>query len=78
MNANHEQTRESDDTLLRLVDFKWLMAGLGWWVSLTRLQCDSAYAREWVQRGLASGSQLVRQRSMDLLPASAGTSAQPC
>lgn len=68
MNAMPEQTREQDDTFLNLVDFKWLMAGLGWWIDLSRLQRDTAYAGECVQHGLTSGSRLLRQRSLELLP----------
>ncbi len=35
-----------DDRLLMLevVDFKWLMAGQGWWVDETRLHSDPHYA----------------------------------
>jgi len=68
MNRRSGQTPEGEDTFLNLVDFKWLMAGLGWWVDLSRLQRDAAYAGECVQRGLASGSELLRQRSVELLP----------
>ena len=56
-----------DDGLLAMVDFKWLMAGLGWRVDLTRMRRDAAYLGEWVQRGLASESALLRERSVDLL-----------
>ena len=73
MNATLELS--PDDGLLRLVDFKWLMAGLGWRVDLTRLQRDTAYAAQCVQRGLASGSDLLRQRSVELLPSLARMSA---
>jgi len=68
MNAMPERVPEAADTFLHLVDFKWLMAGMGWWVNLSRLQRDTAYAVECVERGLASGSQLLRQRSVELLP----------
>ena len=56
-----------DDGLLTMVDFKWLMAGLGWRVDLTRMRRDAAYLGEWAQRGLASESALLRERSVDLL-----------
>jgi hypothetical protein len=42
------------------------MTGLGWRVDLSRLQRDMAYANECVQRGLASDSNLLRQRSVGL------------
>jgi hypothetical protein len=57
----------ADDGLLTMVDFKWLMAGLGWRIDLTRMRCDAAYLCECAQRGLASGSTLLRKRSVDLL-----------
>ena len=60
------QTR-ADDGLLTMVDFKWLMAGLGWRVDLTRMRRDAAYLGECAQRGLASESTLLRKRSVDLL-----------
>ena len=66
MSAMHEQAMEQDDTFLDLVDFKWLMAGVGWWVELSRLQRDTAYAGEWVRLGLQCDSDLVRRRSVDL------------
>lgn len=55
------------DALLGLVDFKWLMAGVGCRVDLTRLQRDAAYAQACLQRGLTSSSELLRRRSADLL-----------
>jgi len=33
------------DVLLEEVDFKWLMAGQGWWIDTTRLHTDPGYAR---------------------------------
>ena len=59
---------ETDATVLDLVSFKWLMAGRGWWVDLSRLREDSIYARACVQRGLDSGLELLRQRSVELQP----------
>jgi hypothetical protein len=60
MSSTLEQTSR---TFIDLVDFKWLMAGVGWWVSLSRLQSDKAYADECLQRALSSGSRLLRQRA---------------
>ena len=68
MNTMPEQIPQEDDTFLNLVDFKWLMAGLGWWVDLSRLQRDTTYAGECVQHALNSGSELLRRRSVALLP----------
>jgi hypothetical protein len=67
MNATLEQAIEEDGSFLDLVDFKWLMTGLGLRVDLSRLQRDMAYARDCMQFGLASDSNLLRQRSVELL-----------
>ena len=50
-----------------LVDFKWLMAGLGWWVDVPRLRRDALYADQCARRGLASESPLLQRRSEELL-----------
>ena len=67
MNTTLEQTSREQQASVDLVDFKWLMAGVGWWVNLSRLQCDKAYADECLQRALSSGSHLLRQRGAWLL-----------
>jgi hypothetical protein len=66
-----------DGGFVDLANFKWLMAGLGRRVDLTRLQRDAAYANECVERGVASGSLLVRRRSVELLPRLDRLHAQP-
>ena len=58
-----------DTTLLDLVSFKWLMAGRGWWVNLSRLQKDAAYLRNCAECGLSSDHALLQQRSAELLAA---------
>ena len=67
MNANTRRRPEGHDIFLNLVDFKWLMAGVGWWVDLSRLERDRAYIDECLQRALMSDSKLLRQRSVELL-----------
>ena len=63
----HTQAADGNNTFLNLVDFKWLMAGAGWWVNLSRLQRDRAYADECLQRALKSDSELLRERGTELL-----------
>lgn len=46
--------------LLAEVDFKWLMAGEGWWVDMVRFQRDSAYAGEFLRSALASPCAALR------------------
>ncbi len=70
----HVPPSRADDGLLTMVDFKWLMAGLGWRVDLTRMRRDAAYLGECAQRGLASESVLLRERSVDLLHLRSATS----
>ena len=67
MNTTHTKGPEGDDTFLNLVDFKWLMAGVGWWVDLSRLQRDRAYIDECLQRALRSDSELLREHGVELL-----------
>ncbi|WP_342619504.1 hypothetical protein [Rhodoferax sp. GW822-FHT02A01] len=65
MNTPHEKGPKDD--LLNLVYFKWLMAGVGWWVDLSRLQRDRAYMDECLQHALGSNSEMLRIRGLQLL-----------
>ena len=58
--------RDVDETFLKLVNFKWLMAGEGWRVSLNRLQSESGYINECLRRALASESELLRKLANEL------------
>jgi len=78
MNTTLAQASRHHQTFVDLVDFKWLMAGVGWWVNLTRLQRDKAYADECLLRALSSGSQLLRERATWLLgPGAQGNDHEP-
>ena len=46
--------------LLEETDFKWLMAGQGWWIDTTRLHNDPAYAARLL--GLAEADALPALR----------------
>ena len=46
--------------LLARVDFKWLMAGQGWWIDPHRFESDEAYAVEVLRFALASESLALR------------------
>jgi hypothetical protein len=61
--------QRAEPPLLDLVSFKWLMAGQGWWVNLSRMRQDPTYARNCAQIGLASDQILLQQRSGELLAA---------
>lgn len=50
---------DDDVLLLEEVDFKWLMAGLGWWVNAERLHTDAGYAAHLLALAQASGSGVV-------------------
>ena len=45
---------EARTDLLTEIDFKWLMAGAGWWVDMVRFQQDPAYAAQFLRSALAS------------------------
>jgi hypothetical protein len=42
--------------LLEEVNFKWLMAGLGWWVNMSLFNSDTAYASRYLKLAKASES----------------------
>ena len=67
MNTLPIDTPRRDDSFLNLVDFKWLMAGQGWWVNLTRLQRDKEYMRECLARATQTHSDLLQERGAVLL-----------
>jgi hypothetical protein len=67
MNTTLRMDQDVDDTFLALVNFKWLMAGAGWRVSLSRLQSDSSYVQECLKRALASDSALLQKYGNELL-----------
>ena len=41
-------------SLLAEVDFKWLMAGQGWWIDSTRMHRDPPYAIRFLQLAMTS------------------------
>jgi hypothetical protein len=67
MNATQVQGPDGSDSFLKLVEFKWLMAGMGWWVDLTRLQRDGTYGNECLRRAMSSGSQPLQAHGAALL-----------
>ena len=75
VNTEHIKDPDGSDSFLNLVDFKWLMAGMGWWVDLSRLQCDKIYLGECLQRALGSDSELLQKRSVEMLGLRQGAEA---
>lgn len=55
------------ESLLAEVDFKWLMAGHGWWVDTTRFHDDAAYASELLHSALGSESPTLRRCAAEFL-----------
>jgi hypothetical protein len=60
--------------LLTEVDFKWLMAGQGWWINLQRLNGDPLYAAEILHSALTSPCAALRECAA-LLQAQLGRAA---
>lgn len=58
------------DDLLMEVDFKWLMAGKGYWVDTRRLHNDSVYAHSCAEHARSSHSpELLRlANTFDTVP----------
>jgi len=54
--------------LLEEVNFKWLMAGLGWWVDMSRFRVDRLYAAHYLALASASESAELRKCAALLEP----------
>jgi hypothetical protein len=51
---------DADSLLLMDVDFKWLMAGIGWWIDTTRIHQDPSYASKCLNSAMSSESLPLR------------------
>lgn len=58
--------------LLTEVDFKWLMAGQGWWVDSERIKNDPIYASACIQSALLSDCDPLRACAASLRSELAG------
>jgi hypothetical protein len=76
--ATPDAGNDARSALLAEVDFKWLMAGEGLWVDMTRFQQDCSYATRFLRRAQASPCAALRDcarrlqarfESTDLKPA---------
>jgi hypothetical protein len=54
-----ESSFAREDTLL-LIDFKWLMAGQGWWLDMAAWGSDRAYTAQLLQCALQSDNATLR------------------
>ena len=72
------QPSASDERVLLLeeVDFKWLMAGQGWWIDTTRLHNDPNYATHLFDLVDASALPALQDCAL-LLRAKVGASVSP-
>ena len=63
-----DSSSESDgrDLLLEKVKFKWLMAGIGCWIDLSRFDSDSSYAARFLELAEASDSAALRDCAASL------------
>lgn len=64
--AHGELARQVFDDLLTEVDFKWLMAGQGWWVDSDRIKQDPIYASACIQSALDSDCDPLRHCAANL------------
>lgn len=63
-NSVERSTVERFDERLQMleeVDFKWLMAGQGWWIDAQRLHDDRSYASQWLERARQIDLQPLQQ-----------------
>jgi hypothetical protein len=52
--------------MLEEVNFKWLMAGMGWWVDMSRFRRDPVYASHYLNLAKASESIELRNCAAQL------------
>lgn len=52
--------------MLEEVNFKWLMAGMGWWVDMSRFRSDPVYASHYLNLARASESMELRKCAAQL------------
>jgi hypothetical protein len=52
--------------MLDEVNFKWLLAGLGWWIDMSRFHCDHSYATRFLELAEASDSPALRDCAASL------------
>lgn len=52
--------------MLEEVNFKWLMAGMGWWVDMSRFRSDQVYAGHYLNLAKASESIELRKCAAQL------------
>ncbi len=62
-------------SLLAEIDFKWLMAGQGWWIETTRFHSDPAYAIGFLRLAMASQSFALRDCAASLQAQMGGPAA---
>ena len=62
-------------SLLTEVDFKWLMAGHGWWMDTARFHRDPTYAAGLLGLAMASESFALRDCAATLQAQMGGTAA---
>lgn len=67
MNMTCESAPDVQGDFVEWVAFKWLMAGVGWRVDLTRLQRDNAYVSECLQCALSTDSESLQGHCRRLL-----------
>ncbi|MFC5519542.1 hypothetical protein [Polaromonas jejuensis] len=62
-------------SLLAEVDFKWLMAGQGWWIDTSRFHSDPSYAAGLLRLAMASPFFALRDCAATLLAQIGGPAA---
>jgi hypothetical protein len=72
-----EESSISREETLLLVDFKWLMAGQGYWLDVPRWSRDTDYARRFTALALACGNAAVRASARRLMLRGNAAEVQP-
>jgi len=52
--------------ILEEVKFKWLLAGLGWWIDMSRFHSEASYATHFLELAEASDSIALQESAASL------------
>lgn len=61
-----DPSHHRDNGILLEVDFKWLMAGIGYWIDVGRLHMDPVYANNCLQCALKSDCEPLRRCALEI------------
>ncbi|MES2877896.1 MAG: hypothetical protein V4713_05685 [Pseudomonadota bacterium] len=66
LRRHSDPSHHHDNDILLEVDFKWLMAGIGYWIDFVKLRNDPVYANNCLQCALKSDCEPLRRCALEI------------